>query len=174
MPGVGGLVHQGLGAGKRPRRPTFNGVARERERGSGEPDQRDAGGERGAREAHRLEHVTEVCFGADGGKLLDVGLPAHRLGDVRAQPQPQGLEGKQDVGEQDRGVHAEALDRLERHLGGQLGGVAEIEDGVLLAQLAVLRHVASRLPHEPHRRDVGAFPAAGLKKAQLREPRRER
>ncbi len=180
VPGVGGLVHQRFGPGEGPRGSALDRVAGERERRSGEPDQRGVGGERGAREAHRLEHRTEVRFRVDGGKLLDVRLPAHRLGDVRAlarreaQPQPQRLEGKQDVGEQDRRIHAEALDRLERHLSGQLGSVTEIEDGVLLAQLAVLWHVASGLPHEPHRRDVGAFPAAGLKKAQLREPRRER
>ena len=35
----------------------------------------------------------------------------------------------EDVGEQDRGVEAEAADRLQRHLGGKLRRVAEVEEG---------------------------------------------
>ena len=34
----------------------------------------------------------------------------------------------QDVGEQDRRIEAEAADRLQRHLGGELGIVAEVEE----------------------------------------------
>jgi hypothetical protein len=135
---------------------------------------------RRARQSHRMQDVAEVRFGVHGREALDLGVATERMRDVRplsrreTQPQSQRLERQQDVGEQNRGVHAEPLHRLKRHLSRQLGRMAQIEDGVLLAQLAVLRHVAPRLPHEPHRGDVGAFPAAGFKKAQLREPRRER
>ena len=180
VPGVGCLVHQRLRPGERARRSALDSVTRQRERRAREPDQGDAGGERRPREAHRLEHVAEVRLGVHGRETLDLGLPAEWACDVgtltrrETQPQPQRFEGEENVGEQNRRIHAEALHGLEGHLGSELGGVTQIEDGVLLAQPAVLRHIAPRLPHEPDRCDVGVFPAAGLKKAQLREPRRER
>src|SRR5947207_4815011 len=48
--------------------------------------------------------------------------------------------------------------------------MAQVGDGMAPAKFAVLRHVTPRLPHEPHRRDVGALPTARLKKSQLPEP----
>jgi hypothetical protein len=63
------------------------------------------------------------------------------------------LDDEQDVGEEDRRVHAEAPHRLQRDLGGRLGVAAQLEEAVARAQRAVLRQVAARLPHEPHRRD---------------------
>jgi hypothetical protein len=56
-----------------------------------------------------------------------------------------------DVCEHHRRVHAVAADRLERHLGAELGLVADLEEVVLLADLAVLGQRAARLAHEPDR-----------------------
>ena len=59
----------------------------------------------------------------------------------------------EDVREQDRGVEAEAPDRLQRDLGGAARVVAEIEERAGLgAQLAVFREIAAGLAHEPDRR----------------------
>ena len=74
------------------------------------------------------------------------------------------LERQEDVREQDRRVDAEAQ-RLERDLARELGRLAEIEDGVLLAELAVLGHVAPRLAHEPHRRAIDGLAAARAQEA---------
>ena len=87
------------------------------------------------------------------------------------QPQPQRLERQQDVGEDDRRIDAQAMDGLQRDLGGELGIVTQIEDGMALPELAVLRHVPTRLPHEPDWCDVGALPTARFKKPQAEAPR---
>src|SRR4030095_1456779 len=89
---------------------------------------------------------------------IDVGGAAHRpvddgsvtLGELQADAER--LEDEQDVGEDDRGVDPELLDGHHRHLGGGIGRLAELEEPELLADGAILRLVASRLPHEPHRR----------------------
>ena len=44
--------------------------------------------------------------------------------------------------------------RLQRDLGGLLGGAARLEDVAIAAQLAVLGQVAAGLAHEPHRRAI--------------------
>ena len=53
------------------------------------------------------------------------------------------------LGEQDRRVHAEFVDRHEGHLGAQLRRLGELEDPVSLAQRAVGAERSSRLTHEP-------------------------
>ena len=57
----------------------------------------------------------------------------------------------EDVGEQDRGVEAEAPDRLQRHLGGEVRVVAEVEEGAGLwpGPRPVFRQVAPGLAHHP-------------------------
>ncbi len=144
----------------------------------------EVGGERPWRAAEADErHVTfrrlrrELAPGlADGGEdvaevALDVGLD--EAGDVRqrayravedravaggeAQPGAHGVERQQDVGEDDRGVDAEAPHRLQGDLGGELGRAAEGEEVHPLAQGAVLGEVAARLPHQPNRTPLGGL-----------------
>ena len=55
-----------------------------------------------------------------------------------------------DVGEQDRGIEAETADRLQRHLDGEVGIVAEVEEtSGALSRLTVLGKVAAGLAHHP-------------------------
>ena len=62
----------------------------------------------------------------------------------------EGMRDQQDVGEQDRGVHAEAAQRLQRHLGCMRRVQAEADEiRALLAERAVFREVATGLAHEP-------------------------
>ncbi len=56
-----------------------------------------------------------------------------------------------DVREHHRRVDAVAANRLERDLGGQLGGAVDLEERVPLADLAVLGQRPPGLPHEPDR-----------------------
>ena len=60
-----------------------------------------------------------------------------------------GGEGQQQVGEDDGGVDAEALGGGDSDFGGDLGGAADVEQGVVLADGHVLRHVAAGLAEEP-------------------------
>ena len=62
------------------------------------------------------------------------------------------IDGEHDVGEHHRRVDAVAADRLERHLGAELGLPADLEEAVALADLAVLGQRAAGLAHEPDRR----------------------
>ena len=71
---------------------------------------------------------------------------------ANSSPTPSGSSDEQDVGEEDRRVDAEALDRLQRDLGRRVRVLAELEEAEARAHRAVLRHVAARLPHEPDRR----------------------
>ena len=59
----------------------------------------------------------------------------------------------EDVGEQDRRVEPVALERLQRHLAGELGVHAQLQEAAgLRARRAVLRQVAAGLAHHPQRR----------------------
>src|SRR5712692_7664823 len=83
------------------------------------------------------------------------------------EAQAERLEREQDVGEQDGRVDAQPVDGLQGYLGRELRLVTQLEQRVLLAQRAVLRQVAPRLPHEPHRRDVGGLRAARPQEATV-------
>ena len=66
-----------------------------------------------------------------------------------------GFQGKQQVGKDDCGIHAESLGGGDGDFGGQRGFLADFDERVMLADFAVLGHVASRLTHEPDRGGVG-------------------
>ncbi len=83
------------------------------------------------------------------------------------EPDAERLEDEQDVGEEDRGVDAEPLDRLERDLGGRLGSCAELEEAEALAHRAVLGHVAAGLAHEPDRRVRRRLAASGAEQGRI-------
>src|SRR5262245_47170694 len=64
----------------------------------------------------------------------------------------------QNVGKQNRGVEMKAPNRLQRHLGGKLGGVAQLEKAArLLAHGAVLGQISACLAHQPDRRRIQNF-----------------
>ena len=66
----------------------------------------------------------------------------------------------ENIREDDGGVEVEAADRLQRDFGGEFRGEAKIEEAAGLgAYLAVLRQIATGLPHHPDRRY--RLPAAG-------------
>ncbi len=82
-----------------------------------------------------------------------------------AQIRAEGLGHQQDVGEEDRRVEVVAADRLQRHLGGEIGGVAEIEEAASRCpDLAILRQIPAGLAHHPDRRN--RQPLAGQRTQQ--------
>jgi hypothetical protein len=155
----------------------FDRITRQRERRPGEPDERDVGGQGADGEAHCFEDIAQTLIGLDRRQRRNCrGAPdrvrdARSLASLERQTEPQGLKRQQNVGEEDCGVDAQTRDGLQRYFSGELGVVAQLEDGVLLAQGPVLGHVAPRLPHEPDRRYVGPFPAARLQETAVsRQP----
>ncbi|CAH1657193.1 hypothetical protein CHELA20_53564 [Hyphomicrobiales bacterium] len=65
----------------------------------------------------------------------------------------------QDITEQDGGVEAEPTDGLKSDLGGEAGGVAEVEKrSGFRAQSAIFREITPGLAHHPERRRGHRFP----------------
>ena len=72
--------------------------------------------------------------------------------DVHAHPE----QGQHDVGEHHRRVDIVTADRLQRHLRAEIGLVADLEEGVSLPDLAVLRQRAAGRADQTGVRSVGS------------------
>jgi hypothetical protein len=134
-------------------------VGADRPRTAREADQRHAAPELAADQAHRVHHVAQLALGVRHRQPVDVGRAAHRAGDLRPlarlelEPDVHRVRDGEDVGEQDRGVEAVTLERLQRDLAGQLRVHAQVEEAAgLRARGAVLGQVAPGLAHHPQRR----------------------
>ena len=139
-------------------------VAGERPGAAREADQRHAAGEHGANGAHGVGHVAQLRRRIGRRQPHHGSLVAHRplearpfaLGEV--QPQAHGVGHGEDVGEQDRRIEREALERLQRHLARQLGRLAQGEEAPgARARGVVLGQVAPGLAHQPDRRVRGGL-----------------
>ena len=85
----------------------------------------------------RLGHEPGSLHGIGHGELLDVCRGPQRRGEVRSpvaelELHPHGLDGDEDVGEDDGRVDAEPAHRLHRHLGGEVRRLAEGKEVDLL------------------------------------------
>ena len=153
---------------KVPRRAPLDEVAGHGERRAGKPDERHPRPvELTAHQAHRLGDVGGVDVGLERTEAAQVVAAAEGLGDhgppagLHVDPEADGLQGHDDVGEQDGGVHAVAPHRLEGQLGGQRSVRNGRQDGALAARGPVLGQRPAGLAHEPHRRAGHRFPEAG-------------
>jgi hypothetical protein len=152
------------------RGPTFHEVARQREGRASEPDQGHV--ELVHEFSDRLEDEWDAGFGLQRLQSVDVRDRSDGLADDGPHPgrdlefDPHRLEGHDDVGEEDRGVDAQAANRLERRLRSELRGPADLQDVVRRAQLPVLGQAATRLSHEPDGRGVDGLAAARVQKAR--------
>ena len=69
------------------------------------------------------------------------------------ETQPHCIRNRQDIGEQDRRIEGITPQRLHRHLAGQFRITAQTHEVAgLRPGLAILRQIAARLAHYPHRR----------------------
>ena len=179
VPGRRLRAHEALGVEEVPRGAALDQVRGEREGRPREADEGQAVGERLAREPHRLEDVADGRDHVHAREPRHLGRAPDRPGDVRAlaprelEPDAEWLQHEQDVGEEDGRVHAEALDRLERHLRRRRRRLAQLEEAVARAQRAVLGHVAPRLAHQPDRRERGLLASAGAEERRIRVRHRE-
>ena len=78
------------------------------------------------------------------------------------------LERQQQIGKENRGVDFDPADRLQRHLGREVGRTTQVEQRVALAQRAVFAHVAAGLTHEPDGSRVDGLAAARFEEAAIR------
>jgi hypothetical protein len=63
------------------------------------------------------------------------------------------------------GVDIYPANRLKRDFSREIRIAADLEKRVAFAQRPIIRHVATGLAHEPHRRRVHGLAAAGLEEA---------
>ena len=87
-------------------------------------------------------------------------------GEVKRQSHD--FERQKKVGEDDGGIDLEDLGSFDGDLGRDLRLLADLDQGILLADGAVLRHVASRLAHEPDRSPFGGLGLGGANKERIR------
>ena len=158
MQEVGTRVEQGLHVAEVLAAAAFDHVAGERERAAAEADERNAAAQRLAHHGEGVEHVAQPRR-VGNGERGDVALGAQRPLELRplafdeVQPQSHRVGHREDVGEDDRSVEREALDRLQRDLTGELGRLREREEAAGLAPRGVVfGKVAPRLAHDPDRR----------------------
>ena len=162
----------GLERGEIARAVALDHVAGERPRAAGEADQRHAPVQLAADQSHRVHHVAQFAIHVRHGEFVDVGPAAQRARELRAfalgeaQTQPHRVGNGQDVGEQDRRIEVETLQRLQGHLAGVLRVLRQPhETAGALARGAVLGQVAAGLAHHPDRRGVGGFAAQRAQEA---------
>ena len=171
MPRLRLRVHERLGLRVVRRRPAFDGVRRERERRAAEADEGNPIRQFDPQQADRLQHVRQFLARLDDAQAVDVGGVLDRPFDRRPltldeiEVEPHRSEGEEEVGKKNRGVDFDGVDRLERDGDRQFGMAANLQQGIPLAQRAVVGHVTPGLAHEPHRRRVDGLPSAGAEEA---------
>ena len=84
---------------------------------------------------------------------------------TNSKSRPMGVKREQEVGEDDGCVDAEALGGGDGDFGGDFRGAADFEQGVVLADGHVLRHVAAGLAEEPDGGAVDGLAEAGTNEA---------
>ena len=133
------------------------------------------GGEGPRRAAETEEHFFAGEFapqegqcGGDVGEFFRNGVGGVERVDLRAGFEPEihpdaasvaervalaeSLGDHEDVGEENRGVEAgEAMERLERHFGGERGGAHHFKERGLRLERAIFGQVAAGLAHDPER-----------------------
>ncbi len=111
---------------------------------------------------------------AVGGENLNIFRGANRLLDHRAfsggevEGQTHDFQGKQKVGKDDGGVDAQSLGSRDGDFGGDRGLLADFDKGVVLADFAVLGHIAARLAHKPDWGRVGGKTFTGTDEGRIR------
>ncbi len=166
-------IHQRFGERKVLRMAAFDGVGRESEGRTAESNQRDAMRtvELAPDQANRFQHVRQRLARLKAFQTIDVGFGAQRIFDGRSfatdevERNAHGFEREQQIGKENRRVHIDAPHRLQRDDGRQLGRAADLEQRVPAANLAILRHVAASLSHEPHRSAIDRLTPAGFQKS---------
>ena len=159
-------AHERLGAGEGTGGSPLDQVGGDGERRPGEADQRQIVRQLGTRPPHTVIDVGERV-GIDFRQGVDHAPIPDRRGDHRPragaelEPQSERLDRQEQVGEQDRGIDPEPSGREHRGFADQIGRPAELEHRHPLAQPAVLRHVAARLPHQPDGRERHRLAPAG-------------
>ena len=135
--------------------------------GSRESQQGDVRRQLLADEPDRFENETQIVDVPQGLDPRHIVLRANGIVNRRTvsrsvfQVETHRLQDREQVGKQDGRVDAERSLRGERHLGSQLGALAQFEKRHFAADGPVLRQIPARLPHDPDRSRVSRFTPRG-------------
>jgi hypothetical protein len=154
--------------------PAFDGIGRQRERRAGKADERHA--PPSARVICRIASSTYDSASRGSNRLIAARSASVRSGFSIAGPSPwmkskrtaEWFERKQQIENRMAASHVEPADRLERHFGRQVRGATDIQQGIALAQRAVLGHVPPGLTHEPHGGGIDRLAPAGFEEPAAR------
>jgi hypothetical protein len=98
-----------------------------------------------------VHRAARISAAGHGGQIL---LSKETVAEIA----PERVRHDEDVGKQDRRIEAEAADRLQGDLDGEVGIVAEVEEASgAFTRLAVLRQIAAGLAHHPDGRREDAL-----------------
>ena len=90
---------------------------------------------------------------------------------LKLEIQPHRFQRQQQIGKDNRCVHAQLLRGSDGHLSGQLRVLANLHQRVMLAHVAVFLHVAAGLPQKPNWRAVHRLAQACTNKTAAVEDR---
>jgi hypothetical protein len=147
----------------------FDHVAREGPGRSGEAengDLRTCGPDGAAKSFHQK---TGFGFGIEDAKFFYVRRRANGFGKIRAfvfkfECEPHRFGGDQNIREDDDGVYAKTAEGLQGDFDGEIGGLADFQERVLCAELAIFRKVAAGLAHHPNGEPGNRLASAGAEK----------
>ena len=122
-------------------------------------------------------HVSQIV-GAVGAQRAHIlgradGMMHHGpFAGLKLEVQAHRLQRQQQIGKDDGRIHAQLFGGGDGDFGGEIWLLADLHQRVVLADLAVLLHIAAGLAQKPHRRAVdGAAQAGADKAAALRQIR---
>ena len=111
------------------------------------------------RSARSVRSGADIFGGADG--MMDYGA----LAGLKFEVEAHGLKGQQQIGKDDGGIDAEFLGGGDGDFSGQFRLLADLDQGVVLADVAILLHVAAGLAQKPDGRAVDGAAQAGADEA---------
>ena len=169
-PRIGVRVHHPLGVNVVARAAALDHVAGQRVRRAAEADDAQPVAKMCGYLFDCLGHVCQVA-GAVGAQRCDVSGGPHRMmhhrpfAGLKLEVQAHRLQRQQQVGEDDGRIHAQLFGCGDGDLGGQLRLLADFHQRVMLANIAVLLHIAAGLAQKPHWRAVYRPAQAGADEA---------
>lgn len=110
-----------------------------------------------------------LAFRVKSVEFFYIGLAADRFREVRAgiaefEREAHGFGRDKNVREDDNCINAEAAEGLEGDFDSKVGGLADLQKGVLGANVAIFGEVAASLTHHPNGKARHRFAAAGAEK----------
>ena len=155
------------------RRPAFNHVAGHRERSAHKPDHRHPARQRPHHLLDRLAHIAQI-IGVRDRQAIDV-IAEVRTGLSITGPSPAAKRSFSPIGSTGSSKSAKMIAASTSRISTGCSVTCAAKSGrlqisripCLSADVPVLLHIAARLPHKPHRANIGRPAAASIEKPAI-------